>query len=659
MKKIFSLLMISMMALSLSAKTIYLNTGGANLWNQADAVFFTHSWGDGDSDQLMTLVEGDVFSAEVPDTHTSIVFVRMAPGSVAIDWDTRWNQSADQTIPSDKNLFTMTDWSNGVWSVYGEEPLPVETNYYLVGTMNEWNASDEYKFAANAETEGEFMLETILAEGDSLKVMGVTGEITSWYPTGDNYVVDAAHAGSVTMYFQVEYKADWAEFGGYFYIAVNPAPVADPYAEILFVEPVAANDIAEDATFSLLDSEFAFTITDPENKMSIDANNCYFGTNESYKKYTHRLKSGGKSTSSKNYIIANIPEAGVLRLAARTGSNGDATRTLVLEQGEDTLYNAVVCEAQAIEVVDGEDTIKVYPYVEVAVAAGEVRLSYPVNGLNFYAFAFKAEGEDPQPIVEVPVVKLAGSLTSWDEPVLMVNSEDNLTATLKLNLGIGHYQLKVVSDDNWLSKAGENDLYTIHRDWDHADHLDLINVDENNIKLITDVEGEYIFTWSYADSTLVVTFPEVEPVTYRLENGFYLMGLDMQDWTVEYLTADRLFVTNPEAEGEYMITVTLAADQQFKAVSVENDAIITWYPDGVDNNYIVPAELAGQRTIYFRPDGQGGEEWHYGYLHIDAGEPQGLEQAAATMDMMKMIENGQLIIIKNGVRYNAQGAVVR
>ena len=656
MKKIFSLLMISMMALSLSAKTIYLNTGGANLWNQADAVFFTHSWGDGDSDQLMTLVEGDVFSAVVPDTHTSIVFVRMAPGSEAINWDTKWNQSVDQTIPADKDCFTMTSWDNGVWSVYGEEPQPVETNYYLVGTMNEWNASDEYKFAANAETEGEFMLETILAEGDSLKVMGVTGEITSWYPTGDNYVVDAAHAGSVTMYFQVEYKAEWAEFGGYFYIAVNPAPVADPYAEITFANVISKDALPEDSVFTIEDSEFALTIHDAGNKMEIDSNACRFGNAEAYNMYRLRLKSGGASGSDKNYFTLNIPEAGKLRIAPRTSSSSATDRALVIIQGEDTLYNDIVMDAQAIEVQEGENTVKVFPYVEVAVAAGSVLVRY-TGGLNFYAFAFKAEGEEPQPIVEVPVVKLAGSLTSWEEPVLMVNSEDNLTATLKLNLGIDHYQLKVVSDGNWLTKAGENDLYTIHREWDHADHLDLINVDENNIKLITDMEGEYIFTWSYADSTLVVTFPEVEPVTYRLENGYYLMGLDMQDWTVEYLTADRLFVANPEVEGEYMITVTLAADQQFKAVSVENDAIITWYPDGMDNNYVVPAELAGQQTIFFRPDGQGGEGWHEGYLYI--AEPQGLEQTAATMDMMKMIEKGQLIIIKNGVRYNAQGAVVR
>ncbi len=44
-------------------------------------------------------------------------------------------------------------------------------------------------------------------------------------------------------------------------------------------------------------------------------------------------------------------------------------------------------DAQAIEVTEGETTIKVFPYVEVSVTAGSVRVSYTA-GLNFYSFGF-------------------------------------------------------------------------------------------------------------------------------------------------------------------------------------------------------------------------------------------------------------------------------
>ncbi len=125
--------------------------------------------------------------------------------------------------------------------------------------------------------------------------------------------------------------------------------------------------------------------------------------------------------------------------------------------------------------------------------------------------------EQPEEVV-LPVVKLAGSLTSWEEPVLMANAEDSLSASVTLNLGIDNYQLKVVSDGNWLSRAGEGDLFTMHRDYPHVDHLNLINTGDN-IKLITDVAGEYTFTWTYADSTLVVTFPEAPA-----QPKFYITG---------------------------------------------------------------------------------------------------------------------------------------
>ncbi len=335
----------------------------------------------------------------------------------------------------------------------------------------------------------------------------------------------------------------------------------------------------------------------------------------------------------------------------------------------------------------------------------------------------RAAGETPeqpeQPEENVlPVVKLAGSLTSWEEPVLMANAEDSLSASVTLNLGIDHYQLKVVSDGNWLSRAGEDDLFTMHRDYPHVDHLNLINTGEN-IKLITDVAGEYTFTWTYADSTLVVTFPEApakpnyyligdsafvvdagatadkawtpdaiasfndttilnlkagvnyimrlslngtwenhrdfrhltdtaaglielpdeyqnrsigfrlneagpvtiiyipaaeeQPEVFKLigdfyvyvpqfTDGYYLVG-NQYNWTP---AAERLFMANPETEGEFFLdSVVLAADDSLKVVYVENDQLLNWYPEG--NNYVVDANRAGTKTIYFNPTYQ--KEW--------------------------------------------------
>ena len=183
-----------------------------------------------------------------------------------------------------------------------------------------------------------------------------------------------------TMTADVAYLAEFA--------AEAPAPEAQ-YAEIVWTEAAAADAIAEDATYTAPGTQFVLTLYDAGNKMIIDANACRFGTAESYKMYDYRIKSGGAS-STKNFFMLNIPEAGTLRIAPRTGSNSATDRALVITQGETELYNAIVQESQAVEVQEGENTVKVYPYVEVPVVAGSVRVSYTA-GLNFYSFGFAAD----------------------------------------------------------------------------------------------------------------------------------------------------------------------------------------------------------------------------------------------------------------------------
>ena len=190
-------------------------------------------------------------------------------------------------------------------------------------------------------------------------------------PTVDNPLTFDMYAEAA---FMAEFKA------------AEPEPAAE-YAEIIFIEPVAADALAADATFGLLGTDFSVAITDTDNKLSIDANSCRFGIEEDFKMYDFRLKTGGKS-SSKNFITLNIPAAGKIRLAVRTGSNSATDRNLVITQGEKELYNAVIQESMAIEVTEGETQVKVYPYVEVAVAAGTVLVTYPVGSLNFYSFGF-------------------------------------------------------------------------------------------------------------------------------------------------------------------------------------------------------------------------------------------------------------------------------
>jgi hypothetical protein len=115
-----------------------------------------------------------------------------------------------------------------------------EAEYYLVGTMTGWQVVPEaqYTFAAT-ETEGEYALATTLTEGQGIKVVGVQGKTQTWYPEGmgNEYVVDAAHAGAVTIYFRPAGNAEWAAFGGYIYVAL-PEAISNTATEMKAVKTV-------------------------------------------------------------------------------------------------------------------------------------------------------------------------------------------------------------------------------------------------------------------------------------------------------------------------------------------------------------------------------------------------------------------------------------
>lgn len=110
-----------------------------------------------------------------------------------------------------------------------DEAQGLNAGYYLIG-RNGWSPSSLVeatdKFEQNYGAEGtEYKLQTTLAVGQQLKVVEIWngGEIKNWYPAqGDNYTVDAEHAGYKIIYFRTEYQSGWAKFGGHIWIDDPP-----------------------------------------------------------------------------------------------------------------------------------------------------------------------------------------------------------------------------------------------------------------------------------------------------------------------------------------------------------------------------------------------------------------------------------------------------
>jgi glycosidase len=110
------------------AKTMYLNTGGSSLWEKDNAnkfaVWYWHGSNQGEWSAWMTRAEGNVWQTSVSEACDHVIFCRFDNSMSTPDWGDNkvWNKSADLEISSGQNLYTVTDWENGTWSVYGEDP---------------------------------------------------------------------------------------------------------------------------------------------------------------------------------------------------------------------------------------------------------------------------------------------------------------------------------------------------------------------------------------------------------------------------------------------------------------------------------------------------------------------------------------------------------
>ena len=164
--KRFTLFLFLLSSLFLSAKTIYLVPGP---WNVDGAKFSVYSIKTNTFSEFLMASDGTHYEATVADD-TQVIFVRHNASATTPSWDNKWNQTADLTIPTDKNCYTVTGWgtNDGSWSVYtsgstdpnpnpnpNPDPdgklvysvtVPAGTNAcYIAGEMNGWSHAEMNK----------------------------------------------------------------------------------------------------------------------------------------------------------------------------------------------------------------------------------------------------------------------------------------------------------------------------------------------------------------------------------------------------------------------------------------------------------------------------------------------------------------------------------
>ncbi len=122
---------------------------------------------------------------------------------------------------------------------------------------------------------------------------------------------------------------------------------------------------------------------------------------------------------------------------------------------------------------------------------------------------------------------------------------------------------------------------------------------------------------STEESTEAPTEAPTEPDA-DLIDGYYLIG---EDWTINSVKENHLFVENPGNTSEYMLRVKLEEGKGIKVVKIEDGKIAekdAWFPDGMGTEYIVDKDHAGKTIVYFRDSYQDNDDWKAfgGYMYI-------------------------------------------
>jgi len=244
-------------------------------------------------------------------------------------------------------------------------------------------------------------------------------------------------------------------------IAVAAMALSASAQEITFTEGdvVAAASSAplNNKTFS--NGNFSIVITDLEGKFAIDGSNAFFGTAESYKLYSYRLKTGATSKpagdAKARYITIKAPSAGTVKICARSGSSS-ADRNIEINGTKKLLDDDAAAKVDMPDKASETNptgTTSVYQIHEFAVNAGDNTLTFPDGSVNFYSFEFVAGegggeegggegGDTPTPVdgtvlIDYPTLT-AGTAASGSTTITTVKIHNNKDAIACYKLANGY-----------------------------------------------------------------------------------------------------------------------------------------------------------------------------------------------------------------------------
>lgn len=518
---------------------LYLN---AKDWGYGDARFAAYffdpaKWVD------MTKVEGEtyIYEVEVPAGYTQVIFVRMNGNTTENNWDNKWNQTGNLTIPTDgKNMFKPDDWNDKTttWSTY--------------------TPSVKYTF-----TEGSTWY---------IDFSAITGKKGANYPKTNVADIDySANAGGTVI--PVTFTADvtWAEGA-------------------TFIK-------TEEGGWD------ALTFTTPT-----EGANCA------------QVAADGKSYTWTTYVPV------VIYTVTATAENGTVEGAGDYEEGTEVTLTATAAEGyEFVNWTKGEEVVSTEnPYTFVVTADVALVANFAV--------------------VEPEVI--AYELNGGELPTATVPTQDSLIAAFKDGYN-AYFGVSVAT-----TRAIDNFLYAGAA----------VNVPTCDVSLFMKDDAS---PWKWlGDYVLAVTNAQIEAGTLSTLKELATELMWRQSLTGFFLQQTKL---DSNYKGNADFTEAGKPEAWGAAYQAAHAVVLPTEP--VDAPYTLPTPVKDGFTFvgwYDNAEGTG-----EAYTVIPAGwsgtlyaiwkqsPATALENIAVEGKAVKAIINGQLIIIKNGVQYNAQGAVVK
>ena len=196
------------------------------------------------------------------------------------------------------------------------------------------------------------------------------------------------------------------------------------------------------------------------------------------------------------------------------GGAADADAKLALVEGEEYLFSAEIPDDNNnLLFVRAQGDSQSIPWDTENLWTKTSDLVIPEGKDCYYLVgwtdgAWLAHGDSPAISI---VGNFKGDETWGSGAHPMTIAGDKASASVTFALEAGAYEMKVWLEGFYLSLNGEGEtLYQIHRDWNHADNVNMVN-SGRNFELVADQAGDYTFTWTFASQNIEVNFPEKTP----------------------------------------------------------------------------------------------------------------------------------------------------